>query len=80
MENLALRQQVTAFQFKFKKERPRPLLDDIDGAFWVVLRYLPRRPADPDQVKRWVAFLTQLRSQQSRTPGEGGLVSLNAEC
>ncbi len=29
MENLALRQQVTAF----KKERPRPLLDHIDRAF-----------------------------------------------
>ncbi len=30
----ALRQQVTAL----KKERPRPLLDDIDRAFWVALR------------------------------------------
>ena len=34
MENLALRQQVTAL----KKERPRPALDDIDWAFWVALR------------------------------------------
>ena len=31
MENLALRQQVTAF----KKERPRPPLDDTDRAFWL---------------------------------------------
>ncbi len=136
MENLALRQQVTAL----KKERPRPALDDIDRAFWVTLRsswpawasrlvivnadtvarwhrdlfrvywakisrrrnpgqprvdaeirrliqqmaqdgwgaprihaeltklgfivseitvsrYMPRRPAEPDQVKRWIAFL-----------------------
>ena len=34
LENLALRQQVTAL----KKERPRPALDDTDRAFWVALR------------------------------------------
>ena len=34
LENLALRQQVTAL----KKERPRPALDDIDRTFWVALR------------------------------------------
>ncbi len=34
IENLALKQQVTAL----KKERPRPLLDDVDRAFWVALR------------------------------------------
>jgi hypothetical protein len=34
IENLALRQQVAAL----KKERPRPVLDDIDRAFWVALR------------------------------------------
>ncbi len=34
IENLALRQQVTAL----KKERPRPALDDIDRAVWVALR------------------------------------------
>ena len=34
IENLALRQQVTAL----KKERPRPRLDDLDRAFWVALR------------------------------------------
>ena len=34
MENLALRQQVTAL----KKERLRPPLDDADRAFWVALR------------------------------------------
>ena len=34
IENLALRQQVTAL----KKERPRPPLDDTDRGFWVALR------------------------------------------
>lgn len=34
IENLALRQQVTAL----KKERPRPPLEDADRAFWVALR------------------------------------------
>jgi transposase InsO family protein len=34
IENLALRQQVIAL----KKKRPRPLLDDMDRAFWVALR------------------------------------------
>ena len=26
-----------------------------------VSRYMPRRPADPDQLKRWVAFLRNHR-------------------
>ena len=34
IENLALRQQVTAL----KKDRPRPPLEDVDRAFWVALR------------------------------------------
>jgi hypothetical protein len=34
IENLALRQQVAAL----KRERPRPMLDDVDRAFWVALR------------------------------------------
>jgi len=34
IENLALRQQV----FALKKERPQPVLDDVDRAFWVALR------------------------------------------
>jgi len=34
IENLALRQQVIALQ----KKRPRPLLDNMDRAFWVALR------------------------------------------
>ncbi len=34
LENLALRQQVTAL----KCERPRPPLEDVDRAFWVALR------------------------------------------
>ena len=33
-ENLALRQQVAAL----KRQRPRPLLDDVDRAFWAALR------------------------------------------
>ena len=33
IENLALRQQVATL----KKERPRPVLDDLDRAFWVAL-------------------------------------------
>lgn len=34
IENLALRQQVTAL----KKAQPRPPLEDMDRAFWVALR------------------------------------------
>ncbi len=34
VENLALRQQICAL----KRERPRPLLNDVDRAFWVALR------------------------------------------
>ena len=34
IENLALRQQVTAL----KKERPRSPLEDTDRTFWVALR------------------------------------------
>ncbi len=34
LENLVLRQQVT----ELKKERPRPLLEDLDRAFWVAPR------------------------------------------
>jgi len=34
LENVALRQQVTAL----KKERRRPPLEDIDRAFWAALR------------------------------------------
>ncbi len=33
IENLALKQQVVAL----KKERPRPVLDDVDRAFWIAL-------------------------------------------
>ncbi len=55
IENLALRQQVTAL----KKERPRPALDDADRAFWVVLRTLWPGWAsrlvmvDADTVAKW---------------------------
>lgn len=34
LENIALRQQVAAF----KKDRPRPPLDDLDRGFWIALR------------------------------------------
>ena len=55
IENLALRQQVTAL----KKERRRPVLDDIDRAFWVALRAsLPGwasllATVNPDTVAKW---------------------------
>ena len=34
IDNLALRQQVATL----KKERPRPVLHDVDRAFWIALR------------------------------------------
>ena len=55
IENLALRQQVAAL----KKERPRPVLDDLDRAFWVALRaawpgWASRLAlVNPDTVARW---------------------------
>ena len=55
IENLALRQQVIAL----KKQRPRPLLDDMDRAFWVALRTAwpgwSKRLfiVNPDTVAKW---------------------------
>ena len=55
IENLALRLQVLAL----KRERPRPVLDDVDRAFWVALRaswpgWVSRLIiVDPDTVTRW---------------------------
>jgi hypothetical protein len=55
IENLALRQQVTAL----KRERPRPPLEDTDRAFWVALRASwPGRACrllvvNADTVARW---------------------------
>ncbi len=55
VENLALRQQVSAL----KRERPRPVLNDVDRAFWVALRaswpgWASRLIiVDPDTVARW---------------------------
>ena len=55
IENLALRQQVTAL----KKERARPVLDDVDRAFWVALRaawpgWASRLViVNPDTVAKW---------------------------
>ncbi len=55
IENLALRQQVATL----KKERPRPVLDDVDRAFWVALRaswpgWASRLViVNPDTVAKW---------------------------
>ncbi len=55
IENLALRQQVGTL----KKERPRPVLDDVDRAFWVALRaswpgWATRLViVNPDTVAKW---------------------------
>jgi hypothetical protein len=55
IENLALRQQVATL----KKERPRPVLDDVDRAFWVALRdawpgWVSRLAiVNPDTVAKW---------------------------
>lgn len=55
IENLALRQQVAAL----KKERPRPVRDNLDRAFWVALRTSWPGWAsqlvivNPDTVARW---------------------------
>jgi hypothetical protein len=75
IENLALRQQVAAL----KKERPRPVLYDLDRAFWVALRaawpgWATRLViVDPDTVDRWNRdrfrrYWAQL-SQQKQGPG-----------
>lgn len=55
IENLALRQQVSAL----KEERPRPVLDDFDRSFWVALRTAWAGWAtrwvivNPDTVAKW---------------------------
>ena len=55
IENLVLRQQVATL----KKERPRPVLDDVDRAFWVALRaswpgWVSRLViVNPDTVAKW---------------------------
>lgn len=55
IENLALRQQVTAL----KKKHPQPVLDDVDRAFWVALRaswpgWASRLViVNPDTVAKW---------------------------
>jgi hypothetical protein len=55
IENLALKQQVAAL----KKERPRPVLDDVDRAFWIALRtawpgWATRLViVNPDTVAKW---------------------------
>ncbi len=75
IENLALRQQVAAL----KKERPRPVLDDVDRAFWVALRdawpgWVSRLAiVNPDTVAKWnrdrfQRYWAKL-SQEKRGPG-----------
>ena len=61
IENLALRQQVTAL----KKQRPRPPLEDVDRAFWVALR------------ESWPACASRLVIVKSRHGGrvESGPIS-----
>lgn len=55
IENLALRQQVMSL----KRERPRPVFDDVERGFWVALRAAWPGWAsrliivDPDTVTRW---------------------------
>ncbi len=55
IENLALHQQVIAL----KKQRPRPLFDDMDRAFWIALRTAwpgwSKRLfiVNPDTVAKW---------------------------
>ena len=55
IENLALKQQVAAL----KKKRPRPVLDDVDRAFWIALRtawpgWATRLViVNPDTVAKW---------------------------
>ncbi len=75
IENLALRQQVTAL----KKKRPRPVLDDADRAFWVALRaawpaWVSRLViVNPDTVAKWNRDRFRRHwakiSQQKRGPG-----------
>ena len=54
IENLALRQQVTAL----KKERPRPPLEDVDRAIWVAL------------CESWPAWVTRLVIVKADTVAE----------
>ena len=80
IENLALRQQVAAL----KNERPRPVLDDIDRAFWVALRaswpwWASRLViVNPDTVAKWNRdrfrrYWAKISRKQG--PGLGGLES-----
>ena len=80
IENLALRQQVSVM----KKERPRPVLDDVDRAFWVALRaswpgWASRLViVTPDTVAKW--HRDRLRrywvkiSKQGNRPGRPRIV------
>ncbi len=73
IENLALRQQVAAL----KRERPRPQLNDLDRALWVVLRERwtgwigSLLIVTPDTVVRWHkrSFKRHWRKLSRRRPG-----------
>ena len=75
IENLALRQQVTAL----KQDRPKPFLHEVDRAFWVALRGAWARWAElliivkPETVvdwhrRRFRRYWTKI-SRQNRGPG-----------
>jgi putative transposase len=74
LENLALRQQVTALT----QAGPRPRLDDIDRAFWVTLRHSWSEwtsrllIVNPETVARWHRDRFRrswARISQRRSPG-----------
>ncbi len=73
MENLALRQQLAIL----KREKPRPLLDDLDRAFWVALKKELATWAaaliivKPETVVRWqkLRFRKHWAKKSGRPPG-----------
>ncbi len=82
IENLALRQQVAAL----KKERPRPVLDDLDRAFWVALRsawpgWATRLViVNPDTVAKWNRDrFRRYRAKLSQQKQGPGLPQVDAE-
>ena len=62
LENVALRQQVTAL----KKERPRPPLDDTERAFWVALRGSWTRRVLRHALREYVVYHHHERNHQGK--------------